>query len=241
MRTIIYLVILPLLFSCKEYKVYQFNSTHISETRALYCIERNGKVEFIIPDRLNWTYYYNLDMGATPEELAELGSEKVIVGKGYNYQIVNTQNNFKYILSDSAKTTNTLPKYVNVDTCFHLSSPFFELNDDGGRGISNEIYQPWTNYYGKLISDTTYYFESQRPEKVTIYELAPTNNLNSDSCNYTNPIRIFINKRNGLPLNFEYEAYYFDGSDHIPYTISISCNDYKIVRMNKKKIKKLLW
>lgn len=226
--------------SCNNYRVYRFHSLENER----YCILNNkGKLEHFVPDKFNISYFWNIDAGATEEELKEVGSEKKIVGYNIFYQITENDSGFIYkTMTDEGKVVvNVLPIKNKIDICFTIKSPFIELNGYDGSGFSNNIRQPWHNFYGKKVADTTYYFSSQEPVQAVLIELAPYSSTIKDSCYYMEPIKIIIDKENGLPLSYEYPSIYFDGSKKTIYKENISCSDYKVIRMSKKRLKKMLW
>ncbi|MBX2949283.1 MAG: hypothetical protein KF704_08385 [Crocinitomicaceae bacterium] len=237
----VYIIVgLLLIVSCSNYRVYRFHSLGTER----YCILNNkGELEHFVPDRFNTQYFWNIDAGATKEELKEAGSEKKIAGYSILYQITQNDSGFVYktINDEGTVVINVFPIKQKIDTCFIVKSPFIELSGYDGSGFSNNVKQPWHDFYGKKVADTTYYFNSQEPVKAVLVELAPYRSAIKDSCSYTSPIKIIIDKENGIPLHYEYPAIYFDGSEKTIYKENISCSDYKIVRMSKKQLKKILW
>jgi hypothetical protein len=231
---------LLMIVSCNNYRVYRFHSLGAER----YCILNNkGRLEHFASDKFNIPYFWNVDAGATEEELKEVGSEKKIAGYSILYQVTQNDSGFVYktITNEGEVVINTLPIKKKIDTCFTIKSPFFELKGYDGSGFSNNVREPWHNFYGKKVADTTYYFNSQEPVKAVLVELVPYRSTIKDSCNYTSPIKIIMDKENGVPLHYEYPVIYFDGSEKTIYKENISCSDYKIVRMSKKRLKKILW
>lgn len=238
----IHIIIVGLLMisSCNNYRIYRFHSSGAEG----YCILSNkGELEHFAPDEFSISYFWNIDAGIPEEELKEVGNEKIIAGYSIFCQITQNDSGFIYkaVTDESKVVVNILPIKKNIDTCFTIKSPFIELNGYDGSGFSNNVGQPWRDFYGKKVADTIYYFRSQEPVKAVLLELAPYRSTIKDSCYYTEPIKIIIDKENGLPLSYEYPSIYFNGTEKTIYKENISYSDYKVIRMNKKRLKKLLW
>lgn len=228
------------LFSCTNYRVYQY--TFDDYNTYLIC-KKKGEIEHYRSDFLNFSYMWNLNSGVKEEELKKLGSEKINHGFAVQYKIDKSILNFMYqtTIRNDEKITNVIPLNGKSDSCFIIKAPFFELYGIGGNGYANDFKEPWPYFNGRKVSDTIYFFHSHDPVNAMVLQLTPCFITKVDSCNYEGEIKIIIDKEYGIPLSYSYPAFYFNGQDYVFYNKIISCNDYKMIRITKRRLKKVLW
>lgn len=229
---------LMFIFSCSEYKVYQFRDE--LGTDQYYVLDKN-ELEIFMPERVNISYYKNIYNGFSKKELQEDGSSDKKAGFSEFYKIEKVDSGFIYNdIKNNSKLF--LPILKTKDTCFNINT-FLEINRYDNFGYANGKEQPWDSFYGKKIQDTIFFFNSQKPVDAIYVELAPYHhkkNVSVDdiNCEYTNPIEIIIERETGVPLAYRHR--YASRSLMDNYHI-VFCLDYKSTRISRKKLRKLLW
>ncbi len=239
MRTITYLILLLGLTSCK-WTVYKYERSTRMNSDDLYVLhKKKGQFEIYQLGYLESAYYMNLNLGYSKQEVENemnifpevpsrvkiITIEKQDSGFLYNYK-----NRFDSLVYDF--------HYSNKNDCFISSTFIWDWYD--GTGIANNTLRPWRKYYTKFISDTTYYFKTELPCSANKMDFAPINpRIANDSCYYSEPIPVLIEKSTGLPLSCHYQDVTWDGSEIIESWIW--CVDKKKIRMSKNKLLKVLF
>lgn len=224
--------------ACTSHKVYFFKNDGLLCSELNYYIKTKDKLEVYIPDRPNTIYAVNLMAGFIESEIKEFGVKEITEGYSdiYTISVIDSVFVFEKKLNKNETEVNILPVLKTQDTNFLVTS-LFELKNFDGWGISNNVRQPWMKYHGVAKRDTLYSFDHQKPVEAIYLELVP--NRSEKPSTYVDPIKVFIEKETGIPLYYEY--YWFDNMLNTTQTTRVYCMDYKVMKMSKRRIKKVLW
>lgn len=239
MNKLLFLILLLCLSSC-AWTVYKFERSTRSNRDDIYVLHKNkDKYELYILGGVEAAYYMNLDLGYSMHEIEnELGQRPVRPNVIKVITISKQDSGFTYTYKNRLDSLITDFQYSDKKDCFISSTFIWDWYD--GTGIANNTLRPWWNYYTKFISDTTYYFKTELPCQAYNMEYAPFNlKTANDSCHYSDPIPVIIEKSTGLPLSVHYLDVTWDGEEIIESWIW--CTDKKKIRMPKKKLLKVLF
>lgn len=227
--------------SCKV-SVYKYSNRVSGQTGDIYIICNKSKIQLYRPESVNSGYYELLKMGLEKSKINDDGIFERNPSVEYSFKIRASDSGFVY------SKYNNQGGLINESNLFLVEMSEVCLGETKTFILDEFINPVYSNgnlaryregFYYRYISDTTYLLNSQSPVIGQLLEFESYQNEEVDSCLFQNPIRVILDKENGIPLSVSYNEYIPILDTFIP--VGIYCTDYKKIRIRKGKLKKVLW